>query len=138
MRIARRCHNSVRAFSTIFVPKDQSSNSSTDAAGEIEMPRVSEPRIVAPCLAATRLIVWIALLLVSALLISCGGKAPSLQAPIPNIAGSWEFIAYSSSGSVTGIEVALAEGKVLVNGIEQPNGQITASGTQIAFVALDP
>lgn len=87
---------------------------------------------------ASRLVVWIALLVLSSVLISCGGNTTSLQSPIPNIAGSWEFIAYSSNGSVTGIEVALAEGKVLVNGVEQPNGQITASGTQIVFVALDP
>ncbi len=95
-------------------------------------------RLVAPRLVESRLVVWIALLVVGSVLGSCGGKTSSLQSPIPNIAGSWEFIAYSSNGSVTGIEVALAEGKVLVNGIQQPNGQITASGTQIAFVALDP
>jgi len=91
-------------------------------------------RLVTP-----KLIVWIALLVVSGALISCGGNTSSVVGqPIPNIAGSWEFIASSSNGSITGIEVALAEGQVLVNGMPQPDGQITASGTQIAFVALDP
>jgi hypothetical protein len=87
-----------------------------------------------------KLIVWIALLVVCGTLISCGGSnLSSLPGqPIPNIAGPWEFIASSSNGSVTGIEVALAEGQVLVNGMQEPDGQITASGTQIAFVALDP
>ena len=91
-------------------------------------------------LVTSKLIVWIALLVVCGTLISCGGSnisSPPGQ-PIPNIAGPWEFIASSSNGSVTGIEVALAEGQVLVNGMQQPDGQITASGTQIAFVALDP
>jgi hypothetical protein len=95
-------------------------------------------RLVSSGLVASRVVVWTALLIMSSVLISCGGKTSSLQTPIPNIAGSWEFIAYSNNGTVTGIEVALAEGQVLVDGIEQPNGQITASGTQIAFVALDP
>ncbi len=90
-------------------------------------------RLVTP-----KLIVWIALLVVSGTLVSCGGNTSSVAGqPIPNIAGSWEFIASSSDGSITGVEVALTEGQVLVNGVPQPDGQITASGTQIAFVALD-
>jgi len=36
---------------------------------------------------------------------------------------------------MTAIEVALKEGQVLVNGFEQPDGQITASSAQIAFVS---
>jgi len=72
-------------------------------------------------------------------LISCGGnKSSNVTQPIPNIAGSWEFIAVSNNGSVTGIEIALKEGQVLVNGLEQPNGLISASSTQIAFVSLNP
>ena len=71
--------------------------------------------------------------------VSCGGNKSAIQSPpIPNIAGPWELIAYSNDGSMTGIEVALTEGQVLVNGVEQPDGQIAASSTQIAFVTLNP
>jgi hypothetical protein len=75
--------------------------------------------------------------LVSAFL-SCGSGSNSSTGPQipPNIAGSWELIAVSNTGSVTGIEVALTEGQVLDGGIEVPNGQISASSAQIAFVSL--
>lgn len=58
-------------------------------------------------------------------------------ASIPNIAGPWEFRLVSSGGTQTGMEVALQEGKVLTNGAYQPDGNISASGTQAAFVTFD-
>jgi hypothetical protein len=71
-------------------------------------------------------------------LISCGSsnKVSTGSQPAPNIAGSWEFIATSQSGTMTGIETALTEGQVLENGLEVPNGQIAASGSQIDFITL--
>jgi hypothetical protein len=80
----------------------------------------------------------IALAVLGGAFLSCGsGGNSSMGAQLPpNIAGSWELIAVSNNGSVTGIEVALTEGQVLDNGIEVPNGQISASSTQIAFVSL--
>lgn len=78
----------------------------------------------------------IAALLLCAALLSCGGSKNSVQ-PLqtPNIAGSWEFIAQSSStGAMTAIDVALKEGSTLVNGFPVPNGQLTADSAQIAFV----
>jgi hypothetical protein len=85
------------------------------------------------------MIALLTLLVMGGVLVSCGGNSSSIPTQtIPNIAGAWEFIAISSTGTVTGIEVALTEGKVLVNGFQQPNGQITATGTQIAFVSLSP
>jgi hypothetical protein len=84
-------------------------------------------------------IACIVLVAVCGILISCGSNQSSVTGqPIPNIAGPWEFIAFSSAGTVTGIDVALAEGQVLVNGMQQPDGQITASSAQMAFVSLDP
>jgi hypothetical protein len=81
----------------------------------------------------------IALLVGCGALVCCGGSKSSLQSsPIPNIAGSWELIASSSNGSLFGIEVALTEGQALVNGFNQPDGQISANSAQIAFVTLDP
>jgi hypothetical protein len=74
--------------------------------------------------------------LAAAVFVSCG-KSTIPSPPIPNIAGPWELVASSTNGSVTGIEVALTEGQVLVNGLEQPDGQIAASSTQIAYVALN-
>jgi hypothetical protein len=70
-------------------------------------------------------------------LISCGGNSSSIGTQqAPNIAGAWEFIAVSSNGSQTGIEVALTEGTVLVNGVAEADGQIAASSAQINFVPL--
>jgi len=80
-----------------------------------------------------------AVLILGAVFISCGGKsATGSPQPLTSISGPWEFIAVSNNTSLpwTGIEVALQEGQTLVNGVMQPNGQITASGTQIAFVSL--
>jgi hypothetical protein len=71
--------------------------------------------------------------------ISCGGgKANIPSLPIPNIAGPWQFVTVSNDGTVTAINVALKEGQVLVGQLEQPDGQISASSTQIAFVNLNP
>lgn len=84
-------------------------------------------------------LILLVLLAISAVLVNCGGHSSSPgTTPPPNISGAWEFIANSSDGAVTGIEVALAEGTVLVNALPQPNGQITASGNQISFVSLNP
>jgi len=58
--------------------------------------------------------------------------------PIPNIAGPWQFITVSNDGTVTAINVALKEGQVLVGQLQQPDGQISASSTQITFVNLNP
>jgi len=79
----------------------------------------------------------VALVVLCGALLSCGSSNSTLttQTP-PNIAGGWEFIAISNDGSVTGIEVALTEGQVIENSISVPNGQISASSAQIAFVSL--
>ncbi len=91
-------------------------------------------------LVTSRLVAWSALAIGSVLLVSCGSGSPASisSQPIPNIAGAWEFIALSNSGTVTGIEVALTEGSMLVNGVQQPDGAISASSDQIAFVNIDP
>jgi hypothetical protein len=69
-------------------------------------------------------------------LLSCSSSKP-IPLPFPDISGGWEFVATSST-SVTGIEVALKEGQTIVDGFQQPDGQLSASGsTQIAFVTLD-
>lgn len=74
-----------------------------------------------------------------ALLLSCSGHPSSITSPPPpNVAGAWEFVAASNDGPVTGIEVALKEGQVLVNQLEQPDGQITASSSQISYVSINP
>jgi hypothetical protein len=90
----------------------------------------------------TKAIACLALLISIAATVSCAGNSKSIPTPpVPNVAGPWEFIAMSQTGgltgSVTGIEVALSEGQVLVNGVNQPNGQITANGNQISFVSLN-
>jgi hypothetical protein len=79
----------------------------------------------------------------SAAVLSCGGDHSSIPTPsTPNIAGAWEFIAVSqtgaNTGAVTGIEAAISEGQVIVNGLPQPNGQVSARSDQIAFVLLSP
>ena len=83
-----------------------------------------------------QVVVAVSILILCSALLSCGGSKSSISTPDPNIAGSWEFIATSQDGSITGIEVALQEGQVLVGEIEQPNGQISANQNQIAFVSL--
>lgn len=88
-----------------------------------------------------RFVPLVVLLLFSAALINCAGNGSHIsQQSIPNVAGSWEFIAYSNTpgSNATGIEVALQEGKTLLNGIYTPSGQISASSAQIAFVTLKP
>ncbi len=89
----------------------------------------------------TKAIACFALLISIAATVSCAGNSKSIPTPpISNIAGPWEFIAMSQTGGltgpVTGIEVALSEGQVLVNGVNEPNGQITANSDQISFVSL--
>jgi hypothetical protein len=88
----------------------------------------------------SRFVPLVALLLFSAALMNCGKGSSISQQPIPNIAGSWEFIANSSTpgSNAVGIEVALQEGQTLLNGIYTPSGQVSASTAQIAFVTLNP
>jgi len=87
------------------------------------------PRVIAVCI----------LLMMGVVLMSCGGNSKSIPAqPMANVAGAWEFVAISSSGSVTGIDVALKEGTILVDGLQQPDGQISATSSQIAYVSLSP
>ena len=79
------------------------------------------------------------LLAIAAALVACSGHTIP-QSPIPNIAGPWEFIAVSNTDTIhsTGIEVALKAGQSLINGIEQANGQVSATGaTQIAILAIN-
>lgn len=75
-------------------------------------------------------------------LTACSGSPSSTSsstaaAVIPNIAGAWEFMLQSSTGTLTGMEVALQEGQVLSNNAYLPDGDISASGTQMAFVSFD-
>jgi hypothetical protein len=87
-----------------------------------------------------RIVSLLGLVVLSVALLSCSGSGNN-QAPqvIPSIAGSWELIANSSTnGTETGIELALKQGQSLVGGVEQPNGSISASSSQIAFVTIDP
>ena len=55
------------------------------------MPRPAKPRLASTCF------VLLGLIVIGGVLVSCGGSksAPPTQV-IPNIAGSWEFIAISS------------------------------------------
>jgi hypothetical protein len=73
-------------------------------------------------------------------LVSCGSSSSKFAPqPMPNIGGAWELIAAPAvnNGTSTGIEVALKEGTVFESGSYQFNGQLSASGTQIAFVGLN-
>jgi hypothetical protein len=86
-----------------------------------------------------RAILAVALTALAAMLLNCGGKPAGGVAPVPNIAGAWEFLAVSAvDGSETGVEVALQEGQTAVNGLPQPDGSLSASSSQIAFVSIDP
>ena len=88
-----------------------------------------------------------ALVISLAITVSCAGNSKSITAPpTPNIAGPWEFVTVSQTGTgagvltgvVTGIEVSLSEGQTLVNGLNLPDGSITANSNQISFVSLAP
>jgi hypothetical protein len=57
---------------------------------------------------------------------------------IPKISGGWEFKLESSAGPLSAAEVALQQGQVLMNGVYQPDGDISASGTQVTFVTFLP
>lgn len=79
-------------------------------------------------------------LLLSFVLINCSGTKPPMGTSVtPNVAGTWEFLAVSNNGGgTTGIEVALQEGTVLVNGMSQPSGNVSAAGVnQISFVCIN-
>ncbi len=81
----------------------------------------------------------IALIVLTSLVLGCSSSHSSLATqPVPNIAGPWEFIATSSTGSMTGIEVQLTEGQTLQNGVQVPNGQIAADSAQLTFISLTP
>jgi hypothetical protein len=73
-------------------------------------------------------------------LVSCSGRSSIPPGPLPNVSGSWEFVAASTKnpGYSTNVEVALKEGLVFVNGTYQENGQISASGQQINFIGFTP
>jgi hypothetical protein len=80
---------------------------------------------------------WLGLSLV---LVSCsGGKSMTGNPATPSVAGAWEFLAVSNNGGgTTGIEVALQEGTVLVDGMNEPSGNISATGVnQITFVCIN-
>ena len=79
------------------------------------------------------------LVVTSAFIMSCGGNRSSIPTPLtPNVAGAWEFMAISNTGAITGIEASISEGQVVVNGMTQPDGKISANSNQIAFVSLSP
>jgi len=92
----------------------------------------------------TRTIASILLAAFAMVLTGCAGSPSKTSnssitttaAQIPSIAGAWEFKLQSSSGTLTGMEVALQEGTMLSNGGYVPDGSISASGTQMAFVTL--
>lgn len=73
-------------------------------------------------------------------LVSCSSKSSMPAQPFPAVSGSWEFIAASTTnpGYSTGIEVALKEGQVFVNGNYAEDGQISATSQQISFVGFTP
>jgi hypothetical protein len=87
-----------------------------------------------------RAISAIFLLGLSVVLVSCSdGKSMTGNPAIPSVAGTWEFLAVSNNGgATTGIEVALQEGTVLVDGMSEPSGNVSATGVnQITFVCID-
>jgi hypothetical protein len=80
------------------------------------------------------------LLGLSVMLMSCsGGKSTTGNSATPSVAGTWEFLAVSDNGGgTTGIEVALQEGTVLVDGMNEPSGNVSATGVnQITFVCIN-
>ena len=87
-----------------------------------------------------RAISAIVLLGLFAVLVSCSGSKSATGNPAtPSVAGTWEFLAVSGNGGgTTGIEVALQEGTVLVDGMNEPSGNVSATGVnQITFVCID-
>jgi hypothetical protein len=80
------------------------------------------------------------LLLLAISLAGCSGGSSIPAQPLPNVSGSWEFIAASNTnpGFSTGIEVALKEGQVFADGNYAENGEISASGQQISFIGFTP
>jgi len=109
-----------------------------------KMKRVIPARLIPARLILTRLILTrvtpaIFLAALSVLLVSCSAsKSATGNAATPNVAGTWEFLAVSSNGgATTGIEVALQEGTVLVDGLNEPSGNVSATGpNQITFVCI--
>jgi hypothetical protein len=87
-----------------------------------------------------RVFLIFSLVALGVVLVSCSGRSSVPPALMPNISGSWEFIATSTTnpGYSTGIELQLNEGQVLVDGAYVANGQISSSGPQINFVGLTP
>ncbi|MFZ1010222.1 MAG: hypothetical protein WAN65_25520 [Candidatus Sulfotelmatobacter sp.] len=88
-----------------------------------------------------RIVVSALSLAVAALFTSCSSSSKIPDAPMPNVAGPWEFIASSttSPGFSTGIEAALQEAQVFSTqtGTFVSTGQISAGGAQVNFVALN-
>jgi len=79
-------------------------------------------------------------LVLSVVLMSCSGSKSGTGTPAtPSVAGTWEFLAVSDNGGgTTGIEVAVQEGQVLVDGMNEPSGIISATGVdQITFVCIN-
>jgi hypothetical protein len=92
---------------------------------------------VMPMPVSPKIAVAMAVLALCGVLLCCGGNGSSIvPQPLPKISGPWEFIAVSNDGSWTAIDVALQEGATLVNGAPTPNGQISASSQQIAFLSV--
>jgi len=88
-----------------------------------------------------KFVVLMVLAILSAALLSCSGRSSIPAGQLPNISGPWEFQATSNSNTATftSVDVALQEGQTIVNGMQQPNGQVSASGSnQIAIVSVDP
>ncbi len=84
-----------------------------------------------------KIVAAMVVLSISGVLLCCGGSSSSLVSqPLPKISGPWEFIAVSSSASLTAIDVALQEGSTLVNGVPTPDGQISADSQQITFLSV--
>ena len=73
--------------------------------------------------------------------ISCGGGGSGYTpAVVPGIPGQWEFLASSTTsvGLQTYIEANVQEGQQLSGGVQVPNGQLSASGSQqIAILTVD-
>ncbi len=88
-----------------------------------------------------RMVVSALLFAVAATFAGCSSSKTAAVAPMPNIAGAWEFISSSTSspGFSTGIETALQEAQVFSSqtGTFVPTGQISAGGAQVNFLALN-